>query len=172
MRSFTVAFILATLCLAFRPLSVSAQASTQTLRQQIVVINRSLPQLKKVKKDVTGTDEGGYLLAWRNEKSIVKIVLWLGFSIHNQEISYYFHQGRLIAVQEQHQYFVWDEAKEVLDRTRLGERKTATYYFQNRKLLKYAGAGKGRTPDAILGDAVDALRMAVAPQKQLSIHDY
>lgn len=172
MHLLTVTFTLITLCLAFQSPNASAQTTTRTIRQQIATINRTLPQLKKSQKELTGTDEGGHLTVWRNTTGIVKVSKWLGLSNNNQQTIYYFQNQRLICVQEERQYFLLNEVSGNLDRHKPGHRTTATYYFHNRRLVQYIGKDKGQEAASILKDAAWTLRLAAAPGKSLHLHDF
>ncbi len=172
MRSLTVALILATLSLVTRPSIAPAQPTTQTIRQQIATINRTLPQFKKSEKELTGMDEGGYLIVWRNDNHVVKVIEWLGLSNNNLQTIYYFHNRQLICVKEERQYFLLNEVHGNLDRTKPGHRTVATYYFHKRRLIQYAGEGKGQTASTILKNAAFTLRLAAAPGKSLHLHDF
>lgn len=150
----------------------AAPTAPQHTKRTIASINRALPRFKKTEKLVLGTDEGGQLTAWKNGRHIVKVKLLLRLSTNNLETSYYFHNQKLIGVEEHRQYFVWDEARESIDRSKNGERLSAIYYFQNRQRVHYKGEGKGRATTALLADAAQVLRMAAKNANTLYIQDF
>ncbi len=150
----------------------AAHAVSKQIDNTVKSINRTLPQLKKTEKELTGTDEGGYLIVWRNATGVVKVIEWLGLSNNNLQTVYYFHNRRLICAKQERQYFLLNETTGNLDRRKPGHRTTATYYFQNRRLVQYVGEGKGQAAASILKDAAWALRLAAAPGKSLHLHDF
>lgn len=161
-----------TLLLALAIAQPAVQAARQRIERSVASIDRKASRLKKIEKNVYGTDEGGHLTAWHDGNGFLKVKLWLGLSVNNRETIYYFHNKQLIYVQEQNQYFVWDEAREILDRSKPGHRTTANYYFQNRKLVYSTDTDNASDTITLLARAASALRMAAAQGKNLSIHDF
>jgi len=92
------------------------------------------------------TDGGGELTGYFKNKSLVKIVEWIGLSFGNRTREFYLKENKLFFVYEKFQFFL--ETDSGLNHEKFGSWCEARYYFNNEKLISKKITGKYKIADA------------------------
>ena len=94
-------------------------------------------------------DGGGKLTGFYKDKSIKKILLWLGLSNGIETKKYYFKDDQLIFVYERFKTFGYEEKKGQMDYDKTITTFEGRYYFQNQKLISKSVKGENRHDDEV-----------------------
>lgn len=98
-------------------------------------IDRSKARFRRIKKALTGTDDGGELNALVEKGRVRKLHVVLGYSNKVVTSEFYFNANYLVLVLKKVCYYSWDQKKGVLDRVRYSSIEREKYYFYKSKVI-------------------------------------
>lgn len=90
------------------------------------------------------SDGGISLTGYSKNGDILKIVSWIGLSMGNEIIEFYYKSGKLIFVYEEFHSFVFDEVKDEHRHDTVEISFKGRYYFNKNKLIDYVTTGHNR----------------------------
>jgi hypothetical protein len=146
--------LLVSLLLGTLALAQTKAELVKNIGKEFRLINKDTT-LKQVKLEgeaflTHATDGGGELIGYYKKGQLKKIYQWIGLSNGNEIKEYYFKNGQLIFVYVQFNSFVYNEKKDLLDRTKTKTTFQGRYYFHNNRLIDHATTGHNRLePDTI-----------------------
>lgn len=105
-------------------------------------IDNARPHLKKVTKNITGTDNGGEIDALIEGQRVLMLTAILWKSNQVETTTFYFDQGRLFLALRRQDYYSWDKKKEEFDATRLIKGPQNKYYFKRNSIIFQTSHGR------------------------------
>ena len=167
------------LLILFTGIIVAGPLCAQTKPELVAIIRRDFLAINTdkalFKKTLSGeefmenaTDGGGELAGYYKNRSLVKIVEWIGLSYGNRTREFYFKNNKLFFVYEKFQSFVTDDSTGEMDHGNVNTTFEGRYYFNQDKLIGQKITGKRTFADESIGIAKELQEAAKENSKVLN----
>jgi hypothetical protein len=171
LKSFvSAAVVMLSVCTAF---AQSADSTINTIRKEFELINVDTA-MKTVVLDAEDflyhtPCGGGSLTGYYSNGKLRKIVAWVGMSMGNETMEFYFKDERLLFVYEEFNSFHYNEVSQALHNDSLETSFTGRYYFASNKLKDYMATGHNTSESDTID--VESMLMGVAKVYKRKLND-
>ena len=130
----------------------SPEDQVKNIAHEVRAIDNGQGRDRKVVKTLTGTDEGGELIAYFTGKALTKMTASLGMSNRVVDTGFYYRNQQLFFIRESYSYF-WRDKNNTIKHDKPIEN---TFYFSQGQLIRHVI--KDKDEDITLADKVEQLK--------------